>query len=63
MGSTYDPGVLVKATIRQRPPDHKGYSGLPTAELSADADTYEQAKAILEDQVPEGWQMISIARW
>lgn len=55
--------VELKATIRQRPPDHKGYSGLETAELSAEADTYELAKQLLEEQVPEGWQMLSIGRY
>lgn len=62
-GSTYDPGVLVKATIRQRPPDHRGGYVLETADISMEADTYEEAKQLLEDQVPEGWQMISIGTY
>ncbi|MFD4328559.1 hypothetical protein ACFWQC_28280 [Nocardioides sp. NPDC058538] len=55
--------VELKATIRQRPPDHKGGYELETAELSATADTYDQARELLEDQVPAGWQMLSIARY
>ena len=55
--------VELKATIRQRPPDHKGYAGLETAELSAVGDNYAEAKQLLEDQVPDGWQMISIGRY
>lgn len=55
--------VELKATIRQTPPDHRGGYELETAELAATADTYDQAKAILEEQVPAGWQMISIGRY
>lgn len=55
--------MVVKATIRQRPPDHRGGYELETAEISAEADSYDQAKQLLEEQVPEGWQMISIGRY
>lgn len=55
--------VELKATIRQRPPDHRGGYQLETAELAAEADTYELAKRQLEEQVPEGWQMLSIGRY
>lgn len=57
------PGVELKATIRQRPADHRSGYELETAEISAEAGSYDQAKQLLEDQVPEGWQMISIGRY
>lgn len=55
--------VEVKATIQQKPPDHRGGYELETAELVATADTYDQAKTLLEEQVPDGWRMISIGRY
>lgn len=55
--------VELKATIRQRPPDHRGGYELDTAEISAAGNTYDQAKQLLEEQVPEGWQMLSISRY
>lgn len=55
--------VELKATIRQTPPDHKGGHQLDTAEISAEGDDYGAAKQLLEDQVPDGWQMISIGRY
>ncbi|MGH3998272.1 MAG: hypothetical protein ACRDTJ_12510 [Pseudonocardiaceae bacterium] len=54
--------VVLRTTIRQRPPDHRGGYELDTAELSAEGDTYEQAKQLLEDKVPDGWQMLGIGR-
>lgn len=54
--------VVLRATIRQRPPDHRGSYELETAEISAHADTYDQAKQLLEEQVPDNWQMLSIGR-
>lgn len=55
--------VELKATIRQRPPDHRGGYELETAELSAEGHSYDQAKQLLEEQIPEGWQMVSIGRY
>ena len=31
-----------------------------TKELVSEADSYEQARADLESQVPEGWELIQI---
>lgn len=55
--------VELKATIRQRPPDHRGGYELETAKISAEGNSYEQAKQLLEDEVPDGWQMLSIGRY
>lgn len=54
--------VVLSATIRQRPPDHRGGYEPDTVEISAEGDTYEQAKQRLEEQVPDGWQMLGIGR-
>lgn len=55
--------VELKATIGQKPPDHKGGYKLDTAEISAEGDDYAAAKELLEEQVPAGWRMLSIGRY
>lgn len=55
--------VELKATIRQRPPDHRGGYEMETAEISAEGHSYEHAKQLLEEQVPEDWQMLRIGRY
>lgn len=50
-------------TVRQQPPDHRGGHDLETADIEADAPTYELALADLRSRVPEGWQLIGISRW
>ncbi|MEU0316954.1 hypothetical protein [Nocardioides sp. NPDC006273] len=54
--------VTLRTTIRQRPPDHRGGYELDTAEITAEGQTYDQAKQFLEEQVPDGWQMLGISR-
>ena len=54
--------VTLRTTIRQRPPDHRGGYELDTAEISAEADTYDQALEQLRAQVPDDWQMLGISR-
>ena len=31
-----------------------------TRELSAEADTYADAKAAIEEQVPDGWRLLQV---
>lgn len=31
-----------------------------TKELTAEAESYEEARAKLENQVPEGWQLLQV---
>jgi hypothetical protein len=52
--------VILATTIRQNPPDHRGGYDLESKNLTAEADTYEQAYADLAQQVPEGWSMLFV---
>lgn len=54
--------VILRSRTRQRPPDARGGYELPTGEVSARGETYEEAYASLLEQVPEGWQLLGIHR-
>lgn len=57
------PSVVLHSTIRQIPPDSQGGHELETAEISAEAETYEAAFEALRAQVPDGWQLLGVSRW
>jgi hypothetical protein len=55
--------VTLHSWIRERQPaGAKSVDGLQVAELTATAPTYDEAKALLERQVPEGWILLGIGR-
>lgn len=55
--------IKLTAPIQQRPqPGAFSRDGLPTAELSAEGKTYDQALSRLWAQLPEGWQVLFIMR-
>lgn len=53
--------VTLRSTIRQRHTDGaKDRAGLETRDVEASGDTYEEARAALDAQVPDGWQLLHI---
>lgn len=52
--------MILTATIRQNPPDHRGGYTLESRPLEVEADTYDQAYAALVDQVPDGWALLFV---
>ena len=52
--------LTVTATIRERPPDHKGGYELASRVVASTAPTYEQARQECLDQMPEGWQLLFV---
>lgn len=59
---TYDPEVRIYASIRPKRID--GSDEEPeSVEISAEGDSYEDARPALDAKVPDGWQMLSISRW
>ena len=53
--------MQLTATIRTRPePGAKNVDGLTMDVITAHADDYDTAYAELRQQVPDGWQMLSV---
>ena len=52
--------MILTSTVRQNPPDPRGGYTLESRQLEVEADTYDQAYAALEDQVPDGWSMLFV---
>jgi hypothetical protein len=52
--------VILRTTIRQNPPDHRGGYQLESKVLEVEADTYDHAHTALVDQVPDGWSMLFV---
>lgn len=49
------------ATIRQRPAEHARHvDDLETRTIVGTGDTYDAAKADLDPQVPDGWQLLHV---
>ena len=56
--------MLVRATIQQIPPDNAGGHVLESRDIVVeDAASYEEGKAEIADQVPDGWRIIGYSRW
>jgi len=56
--------VLVRATIQQIPPDNARTYDLETRDVVIeDAASYEEGKARIAPQVPEGWRVIGCSTW
>lgn len=63
VGYAYAVSVILTATIRVQPTDHKtDVSELATDIITATADDYETAYAELVGKTPDGWQMLGIRR-
>lgn len=63
-GHPYDQSVLVRATIQQIPPDNARTYDLETRDVVVeDAGSYEEGKARIAPQVPEGWRVIGYSTW
>ncbi len=55
--------VTLVAHIEQTPEPHTAsHSHLQKSELTAEGDNYDSARDRLRDQLPNGWQLISIRR-
>lgn len=55
--------VTLQSSIRQRQEQGvKSLDGLEAREITATAETYGEAKAELEQQLPEGWILLGIMR-
>lgn len=55
--------VKLVAAIQQRPePGARNRDGLPSAEITSEGGTYEQAETRLKEQLPDGWQMLYVMR-
>lgn len=53
--------VTVRARIETVPPSHQAKApDRETRELTATADTYEQAYADVRAQVPDGWRLLRV---
>lgn len=52
--------VTVAACIQQVPPDATGKHDLERKDIEASADTYLDAVAKVEGQVPDGWRVLYV---
>lgn len=52
--------TTVAACIQQIPPDRKGTHVLDMRDIEATAETYLDAVAAVEAQVPDGWRVIYV---
>lgn len=64
----YAPPVAVTLYTRIRPKHlHSAtwqeIAALEVSEIEATGETYDEALARLEEQRPEGWVMLGVARW
>ncbi|WP_340696884.1 hypothetical protein [Cellulosimicrobium funkei] len=56
--------MLVRATIQQIPPDNARTYDLETRDVVIDdAASYEEGKARIAPQAPEGWRVIGYSTW
>lgn len=56
------PVSLIAVTQQIPEPHSPSHTGLETGELRAEGEQYQDALDSLDDQLPEGWRLISIRR-
>lgn len=61
MPATYPGPMHLTATIRVNPADHKiDVSELESRDIVGTGDTYDDAKAALDGQIPDGWHALFV---